>query len=277
MRTVREAAAVLLALAPSSFAGAREAIEEERIEDNSFLIEEAYNQEPGVLHHMATFQRSFSTGGWVGTYTEEWPVTDEHNQVSLTATVQRLTAGSGSATGFGDLLLNYRRQVYRADDSSVIAVARLSMVLPTGDPRRSLGGGGVGLQVNFPVSLLLGPWFSTHWNLGGTWVPAGSRAGQGGVHTQFLAGQGLDWFPHRNLNFLLEVLWTTTQFTPSAGGGPAEHANALLLSPGFRHLVEAAPEWEIVWGVALPIGVGPSAGQQSLMLYLSFEHPYLSP
>lgn len=273
MRTVREAAVGLLALAPfAALAPARAG--EERIEDNSFLIEEAYNQEPGVLQHIATFQRSFSTGEWLGTFTEEWPVVDERHQVSLTATVQRLATPSGPATGFGDLLLNYRHQVYRAADAAVIAVLRLSAVLPTGDPRRSLGAGGLGLQVNLPVSVLLGPWFITHWNLGGTWVPAGSRAARGGVHTQFLAGQGLDCFPHRNLNFLVEVLWTTTRFIPSAGG-TAEHVNALLLSPGFRHLVELAPEWEIVWGLALPIGVGPSAGQQSLMLYLSFEHAFL--
>ncbi len=272
MRGARRAAAVLLALAPLASIRAKE----ERIEDNSFLIEEAYNQEPGVLHHLATFQRCFATGEWLGTLTEEWPVVDERHQVSLTATVQRLATASGPATGFGDLLLNYRHQVYRAADSSVIAVGRLSAVLPTGDAGRSLGGGGLGVQVNFPVSVLLGPWFTTHWNLGGTWVPSGSRASRGGVHTQFLAGQGLDWFPHRKLNFLVEALWTTTQFTPSAGGGAAQHVNALVVSPGFRHLVEVAREWEVVWGVALPVGVGPSSGQRSLMLYLSFEHPFLS-
>jgi hypothetical protein len=262
--------AVLLALAPFLSTPAKE----ERIEDNSFLIEEAYNQEPGVLQHIVTFQRSLSTGEWIGTFTEEWPVVDEGHQVSLTATVQRLALGTGSATGFGDLLLNYRHQLYRAADSTAVAVARLSAVLPTGDAGRSLGSGGPGLQLNFPVSVILGPWFTAHWNLGGTWVPSGSRASQAGTHTQLLAGQGLDWLPLRSLNLLVEVLWTTTRFVPSSGGS-AERADALVVCPGFRHLVELAREWELVWGLALPVGVGPGSGQRSLMLYLSFEHPLL--
>ncbi len=46
-----------------------------------------------------------------------------------------------------------------------------------------------------------------------------------------------------------------------------------VLSPGFRHLVEVAQEWEVVWGAALPRGAGPSAGERSFFLYLSVEHP----
>ena len=32
------------------------AVEVKKIQDNSFLIEEAYNQEPGVVHHIQIFQ-----------------------------------------------------------------------------------------------------------------------------------------------------------------------------------------------------------------------------
>ena len=56
-------ATALAALPGSAVAG------EARIEDNSFLIEEAYNQEPGVLHHIQTFMRSWTTGQWLYTYT----------------------------------------------------------------------------------------------------------------------------------------------------------------------------------------------------------------
>ena len=40
------------------------------IQDNSFLIEEAYNQEPGVVQHINTFQR-LRGGPWVATFTQE--------------------------------------------------------------------------------------------------------------------------------------------------------------------------------------------------------------
>ena len=32
------------------------------IQDNSFLLEEAYNQEPGVIQHVSTFQRNSGVG-----------------------------------------------------------------------------------------------------------------------------------------------------------------------------------------------------------------------
>ena len=31
---------------------------------------------------------------------------------------------------------------------------------------------------------------------------------------------------------------------------------------------------QIVPGIAMPIGVGPSAGEKSVLIYLSFEHPF---
>lgn len=37
------------------------------IQDNSFLIEEAYNQEDGIIQHISTFERLSSTHDWVYT------------------------------------------------------------------------------------------------------------------------------------------------------------------------------------------------------------------
>jgi hypothetical protein len=36
-----------------------------QIQDNSFLIEEAYNQDPGVVQHIQTFARATRGDGWV--------------------------------------------------------------------------------------------------------------------------------------------------------------------------------------------------------------------
>src|SRR5215468_7880365 len=67
------------------------------IQDNSFLIEEAYNQEEGVVQHIFTFHRQPSTGLWHATFTQEWPVSGVTHQLSYT-----LLAGSiGRATGSG--------------------------------------------------------------------------------------------------------------------------------------------------------------------------------
>ncbi|HWH76104.1 MAG TPA: hypothetical protein VNT76_01990, partial [Candidatus Binatus sp.] len=46
------------------------------IEDNSFLIEEAYNQEAGVVQHIwnAIYTKSGRSHGWNFSFTQEWPV-----------------------------------------------------------------------------------------------------------------------------------------------------------------------------------------------------------
>jgi hypothetical protein len=52
------------------------------IEDNSFLIEEAYNQEPGVVQHISNWQRSLRTSRWNFSFTQEWPVPTQQHQFS---------------------------------------------------------------------------------------------------------------------------------------------------------------------------------------------------
>ena len=59
------------------------------IVDNSFLIEEAYNQERGVVQHISTFSRAVGTTNWVYAFTQEWPVRGQRHQLSYTIPVDR--------------------------------------------------------------------------------------------------------------------------------------------------------------------------------------------
>ena len=43
------------------------------IQDNSFLIEEAYNQDPGIIQEIQLYLRDLRTGAWVYSFTQEWP------------------------------------------------------------------------------------------------------------------------------------------------------------------------------------------------------------
>ena len=43
------------------------------IQDNSFLVEEAYNQERGVVQHISTFSRMWNSRDWTYSFTQEWP------------------------------------------------------------------------------------------------------------------------------------------------------------------------------------------------------------
>lgn len=55
------------------------------LEDNSFLLEEAYNQEAGVVQQIGTFLRGRG-GAWVASFTQEWPVPGIEHPLSYTLT-----------------------------------------------------------------------------------------------------------------------------------------------------------------------------------------------
>ncbi len=74
------------------------------ISDNSFLIEEAYNQEPGVVQHINTFARENGGASWAYSFTQEWPLVSELYQLSYTVPVLH---DEGLGTGVGDIALNF--------------------------------------------------------------------------------------------------------------------------------------------------------------------------
>ena len=56
------------------------------IQDNSFFLEEAYNQEPGVVQHILNLPINFTKGAReIGpSFTQEWPVFSQTHQFSYT-------------------------------------------------------------------------------------------------------------------------------------------------------------------------------------------------
>ena len=110
------------------------------IQDNSFLVEEAYNQEFGVVQHIQSFQRLWNRGDWAYTFTQEWPVDPSpRNQLSYTLTAFHSGDQPGTGGGFGDVILNYRYQALGSGESTLAFSPRLSVLFPTGDA--SLGRG----------------------------------------------------------------------------------------------------------------------------------------
>jgi hypothetical protein len=218
------------------------------IQDNSFLIEEAYNQEAGVIQHIGTFQRAFQGSSFAATFTEEWPVGSQTHQASITFTGGR--APGEPDAGFGDLLLNYRWQAVGDGGSPVALAPRLSVLLPTGDAARGLGVGGVGLQVNIPLSVVLSRHFVSHVNVGATYVPsARASATEDAALTAFAAGQSLVWLAHPRFNVLVEALYTNAEIAARAG---AQRAESLTVNPGIRAAFDFASGLQIVPGVSVP-------------------------
>jgi hypothetical protein len=244
------------------------------ISDNSFLIEEAYNQERGVVQHISSFVRGRESGDWLYTFTQEWPVPGERHQLSFTLPVLRVTLEDGTATGLGDVLLNYRLQVAgMGEDPHVAFAPRLSVILPTGSDARGLGAGGAAAQLNLPLSVTLGSRFVTHWNAGVTHAPkARDRAGEEAPTTAWNLGQSVIWLAHPRFNVLLETHWVRARIIE--GPGTTRRSDTLLLNPGIRWAWNFRSGLQIVPGLSVPIGLGPSRGDNALFLYLSFEHPF---
>ncbi len=262
--------AILAAAIASSLPAFALAGNESPIQDNSFIIEEAYNQEPGVIQHISGFSRVAGSGAWAYSFTEEWPVLGQTHQASVTFNYANVK--SGGPTGVGDLALNYRWQAVGSGETAVALAPRLTVLLPSGDAKQGLGTGGAGLQVNLPLSAVIGDGLVTHVNLGGTYVPSALASdGSHGPLTAFAMGQSLVWLAHPRFNVLAEVLYANTVI---AGPSTTDRLQTLTVNPGVRAALDFASGLQIVPGVSVPIGVGPSRGERAVFFYLSFEHPF---
>ena len=244
------------------------------IEDNSFLVEEAYNQPRNVVQHVTTFARPLHGRGWAATFTQEWPVGGRRHQLSYTAAELR-PDDAGAAARFGDLALNYRVQA--RERGGVLVAPRATVVLPTGSARAGAGAGGVGLQANLPVTLELSPRWSTHTNAGGTLVPHGrDRDGAATRSATVTLAQSVIWLERPTFNVLVEALWSRTR-THTAGVGAARETQTMV-SPGVRYAINRPSGLQLVPGLAVPLELtGPLArmhAEPGVYAYLSIEHAF---
>ena len=107
------------------------------IQDNSFLVEEAYNQEFGVVQHISSFSYLADSKDWVYSFTQEWPAPGIRHQFSYTLTALRPGSFSSQGPGFGDVVFNYRYQLLGTGDTRVAMAPRFSLIFPTGDSNRA--------------------------------------------------------------------------------------------------------------------------------------------
>ena len=251
--------------------GARQAPRAIPIADNSFLIEEAYNQERGIVQHINTFVWSRSGDSWLYAFTQEWPLFGQRNQLSYSV----LFGSVGDGARIGDIALNYRFQLV-GPETRVCVAPRLTILAPTGSAAAGVGAGGVGLQVNVPVSAVIAPWLVTHWNAGVTETPsAQDRTGDRAPTTAVNLGASAIWRMRPTLNLLVEITWV--QFQTVVGPDATAWSQEFRISPGVRWAYNFSSGLQIVPGLAFPFGVGPSRGDDAVLLYLSFEHPFRRP
>ncbi len=239
-----------------------------KIMDNSFLLEEAYNQEDGVIQHIQSFQYLQKSKTWGYTFTQEWPVPKQTHQLSYTIPVSHLD--TPAETGVGDIALNYRYQLIFKEP---IALApRFSLILPTGDYKKGFGSGAIGYQVNIPMSIDLSKEWVTHWNMGLTLTPGNKEASGAKADTLgFNFGTSFIYMVSENFNLMCEAVWNSAESVQS--DGTKQRGDTFFINPGFRSAINFESGLQIVHGIAAPIGLGPSENEYGVFLYLSFEHP----
>lgn len=243
-----------------------------RIRDNSFLVEEAYNQEEGVVQNIQSYIY-WSDRSWEYYFTQEWPVPDVTNQISYTIPVFD-SGSSGEQVGIGDVMLNYRYQALLR--SNMALAPRLSLILPTGSVDKGFGRDSVGIQAAIPYNIDMGRYWGATFNINGTFTPkskypVGARANA----YDFYMGGNLIFLPHSNINFIVEAVYYNTDWYDS--NNSRYRQQTVLISPSFRFAIRFKNGFEIVPGLAAPIGMGPSNGQYGLLAYLSIEGPFWKP
>src|SRR3569833_1952080 len=222
-----------LITAAVSFAQTPSPSEPKAIQDNSFLVEEAYNQEDGVIQHINSFQGAVGTGTWVYSETDEWPLRTQKHQLSLTTQSAHSGDFPGSGAGWGDTIINYRYQAIGSGETRVAFSPRLSLVAPTGNSTLGRGVGAYAMQTNLPLSVVVSRKFVTHWNAGATWAPhakdaLGDRAGSVGVNL----GQSMIWLARPTFNVMLETVWNSNETVVAKG--KTDRASSIFLNPGVR-------------------------------------------
>jgi DtxR family transcriptional regulator, Mn-dependent transcriptional regulator len=240
---VQVARALLLVVALSSAARAQAARPFEII-DNSFLIEEAFNQDAGTMQTIGTLRMS-ARNEWETSLTQEWPLLGHTHQISYSIPY----AATTGAHGVGDVMLNYRIQVMADARGRPAFSPRISLILPTGDSSRGLGEAGVGWQVNLPFSEQARDVY-LHWNVGFTKTPSVAR-------------------PHVGAS----AIWRTSPMLHAMMETLIEGADRVTLSPGIRvGWNRGEAQW--VMGIAAPVVHEDALTTLSGLGYLSYEFPF---
>jgi hypothetical protein len=251
------------------------------IEDNSFLIEEAYNQEAGVVQHIfaAAYNNDSRRRGWTFNFTQEWPVFSQDHQFSYSVPSYHYIDGVDRIYGIGDILLNYRYQALEEGDLKPAFAPRFSLIVPTGSRRRGTGDNVVGYQWNLPFSKKLASRLAVHANLGLTYLPhvrsqldSSQLSPPHSLVSYNLGGSAIFALASR---FHLMLEWLGNFENSINDSGRATRAFKPTLSPGFRAAVVNEEKLQVVLGAAMPIGLNRKADNFGTFLYLSIEHNFL--
>jgi hypothetical protein len=237
------------------------------IQDNSFFVEEAYNQEPGVVQHILNVPVFFTNSAKeiTPTFTEEWPVSSQTYQFSYTIPY----TFTDNEHGLDDIRLNYRLQALMEGERTPAFAPRFSLVTPSGDASKGFGHNRLGYEVNLPFSKIVSDRVTLNFNAGGSLFP---DVNDRDLWNYNLGGSAI-YAVSSNFNLLLEAVAFWEEDVDSARR--IDRTVTALLSPGARCAFNRPNDLQIVVGAAAPIGLTSDSSDWGLFFYLSLEHPFV--
>lgn len=247
------------------------------IEDNSYFIEEAFNQGKGVVQFISTcYFSTIRQGDIAYSFTHELPLKGVKHQFSYTLNYFMLPSLLPNGHGLGDVMVNYRYELAGKNNWALIT-PRLSLIIPTGDVSKNFGLGAWGSQVNLPVSKMLSPKLVTHYNAGFTFLKSAQfnlsdNPAQADIIkrdlTHFNAGGSIIWMAADRLNFMLEYVSNfNDQFDIN---GKVSKSHQMLMNPGLRYAFTVGRS-QIVPGISLPLARQNGQTNTGMFFYLSIE------
>ena len=241
------------------------------IQDNSFFVEEAYNQEPGVVQHILNVSVFFADGEKEITpsFTQEWPVFSQTHQFSYTIPHTFAEHENGFENGFEDIRLNYRLQALMESERIPAFAPRFSLVTPSGDADKDFGHDRLGYEVNLPFSKIVSNRWTVHFNAGGSVFP---DVNDRDLVNYNLGGSAI-YAVSANFNLMLESVAFWEEDVDRAKN--VDRTVVALISPGARYAFNLPNDLQIVVGAAVPIGLTSDSPDYGLFFYCSFEHPFM--
>ncbi|HEY0810033.1 MAG TPA: hypothetical protein VGD49_07715 [Longimicrobiales bacterium] len=230
------------------------------ISDNSFLVEEAFNQEAGIFQNILLFQWPNSRE-WSLEFTQEWPVGSQRHQFSYTIPVERVVDGVDADIRRGTIALNYRYQLTTEESWFAATSPRMSFLFPDApeDDRH------FGLQFNLPLSKQFANLY-VHANAGLTIDGISSDAG---ADTRPHVAGSLIYRLLPMVHLMFESVYRVNEHDLPTGNN-----DSWVISPGVRAGWNLGDK-QLVLGIAVPIGVLHDGETQNLLAYLSYELPFM--
>lgn len=235
------------------------------IKDNSFLIEEAYNQGPGEIQHVLTLQRQYRD--WYLAFTQEHSLGSQTHQIGYSIPYTWLRSDGQRTKGIGDATITYRYQAWLETATSPAFAPGISLILPTGDRSRGLGDGSMGFEIKLPLSKIVSDRVTLHANAGMTHL----FNVHGHSPTGYMLGGSAVYAVTREFNFLIEGV---AEWNESVNDELLlERERTFTLNPGFRTAINFPNDQQFVFGFSTPITFSrDKRTDYGLFVYLSFEH-----